>query len=175
MPARAGRSSLHPPSRAGAATDSQALQEAHTALRKARTALGWAIGATVGAVLAIVLAVVGLLIAGASAAEDAFAFEPLRGEVVGLPDGSPLGGERLEHQLVDLLREYGEEDIEISCPDTAPSRCRPPWSAPATSRATPGPASCSSRTPRAPSSSWRCECRRPSAAPDPTSWMPWGG
>ena len=66
------------------------------AQRTARTALGWAIGATVGAFLAMAVAVVSLLAAGAA-----------------------LSGDRLEHPLVDLLREQGADSVELSCPDTA--------------------------------------------------------
>lgn len=97
--------------------DQRALQEAEAALRRSRTAFGWAIGATVGAFLALVIAVIALVGAGLGAAED-LPFEPLRGEVVGLPDGAALSGERLQHNLVDLLREYGS-DGEVTCPDTA--------------------------------------------------------
>lgn len=99
------------------APDGRGASDADAALRKARTALGWAIGATVGAALAMLLAVGALLLGGSAAADD-YAYEPLRGEIVGLPDGSTLSGDRLEHQLVDLLREVGAEDAEVSCPDT---------------------------------------------------------
>ena len=99
------------------APDGRGPADAEAALRKARTALGWAIGATVGAALAMLLAVGALLLGGSAAADD-YAYEPLRGEVVGLPNGSTLSGDRLEHQLVDLLREVGAEDVEVSCPDT---------------------------------------------------------
>jgi hypothetical protein len=97
--------------------ESSALNEAQAALRKARTALGWAIGATVGAFLAMLLAV-GALVADGSSLDD-YTYEPLRGEIAALPDGAPLGSDRLEHVLVDLLREVGAEDLEVSCPDTA--------------------------------------------------------
>jgi hypothetical protein len=86
--------------------------------RTARTALGWAVGAAVGAFLAMAVAVVALLVAGGSVADD-YTYEPLRGEVVGLPDGSSLGGDRLERPLGDLLREQGAETVDLTCPGTA--------------------------------------------------------
>ena len=93
--------------------------EAEAAMRKARTALGWAVGATVGAFLATAIALVSLLAAGAGSGDDDYSYDPLRSEVVGLPDGSALSGDRLERPLVDLLRSYGDEDVDVSCPDTA--------------------------------------------------------
>lgn len=94
-----------------------ARDETEQALRKARTALGWAIGATVGAFLAMAIAVAALLVSGSTG--DDYGYEPLRGEVVGLPVGSALGGDRLKRSLDDRLRELGAEDVDISCPDTA--------------------------------------------------------
>jgi hypothetical protein len=93
--------------------------EAEAAMRKARTALGWAVGAAVGAFLAMAVALASLAAAGSGAVDDEYSYDPLRSEVVGLPDGSALSGDRLERPLVDLLRSYGDEDVEVSCPDTA--------------------------------------------------------
>lgn len=95
-----------------------AQPDAAAALHKARTALGWAVGAAVGAFLAMAVAVVSLLAAG-SAVEGDYEYEPMRAEVVGLPAGAALSGDRLEHPLVDLLREQGVESVELTCPDTA--------------------------------------------------------
>lgn len=101
----------------GSAGDPAAAQ----ALRTARTALGWAIGAAVGAGLALV-GLLGVLVLNGSGieggAEDDYVYETMRGEVVGLPEGSPLSGDRLERPIVDLLRGYGVEEAEVSCPDT---------------------------------------------------------
>ena len=94
---------------------------AAAALRKAQTALGWAIGAAVGAGLALIGLLVVLVVDGSGGlggAEEDYYYETLRGEVVGLPAGSPLSGDRLERPIVDLLREYGIDEVEISCPDT---------------------------------------------------------
>ena len=97
------------------ATDSEAAQ----ALRSARTALGWAIGAAVGAGLALVLCVV-LLVTGFGSIpmEGDYYGETLRGEVVGVSEGSRLDGDRLEDVVGGLLDDYGI-DHEITCPDTA--------------------------------------------------------
>jgi hypothetical protein len=92
--------------------------DATAALHKARTALGWAVGAAVGAFLAMAVAVVSLLAAGTSGQDD-YAYEPMRAEVVGLPAGAALSGDRLEHPLVDLIREQGAESVDLTCPDTA--------------------------------------------------------
>ena len=109
----------YPPAAAAVgAPDGRAPSEADAALRKARTALGWAIGATVGAGLA--------LAAGGRRAPAAAARRPPRTTPTSRcavrsrawPDGSTLPGERLEHQLVDLLRDVGAQDVEVSCPDT---------------------------------------------------------
>ncbi|WP_392544007.1 hypothetical protein [Oryzobacter telluris] len=98
------------------ATDS----ESATALRSARTALGWAIGAAVGAGLSLVLTLLLLVsdIGAAAVPEDGYYGETLRGEVVGLPDGAPLGADRLEHVLGNLFEDYGI-DHDVQCPDTA--------------------------------------------------------
>lgn len=86
------------------------------ALRKARTALGWAVGASVGAGLALMGMFVALLIAGAGAADDV-GFETLRGEVSALSDGEALTGNRLEEELVGALGDFGV-DADVQCPDT---------------------------------------------------------
>lgn len=87
------------------------------ALRKARTALGWAIGAAVGAALALVGMFVALLVAGSVSADD-YSYEALRGEVTGLSDGGALPGDRLEQVLVGALDDVGVEG-DLTCPDTS--------------------------------------------------------
>lgn len=94
---------------AAAPTDSEAAK----ALRSARTALGWAIGAAVGAALALVVATVSVV---SSADSDEF-YEPLRGQLVGVSDGSSVGGDRLEYTIGLLLDEYGVAH-DLDCPDT---------------------------------------------------------
>src|SRR5688572_16278077 len=83
---------------------------AAAALRKAQTALGWAIGAAVGAGLAL-LGLLALLVVtgsgGLDGAEDDYVYETLRGELVGVTAGSSVSSDRLEVSLVDLLRGYG--------------------------------------------------------------------
>lgn len=92
--------------------------------RRAGTALGWAIGAAVASGLALVVAVVAFVVAVGSgpAMGGGGLIEPLRGQVVGLPDGAALSGDRLERVLVDLEREWGAEDVRITCPETASVR-----------------------------------------------------
>ncbi|HYN68338.1 MAG TPA: hypothetical protein VES93_15750 [Ornithinibacter sp.] len=97
--------------------ESRALTEAEAALRKARTALGWAVGASVGALLAMLLAVGSLLAVGGSSDDD-YGYEPLRSEVSGLADRAALGGDLLEDAVVDLLRSVGSVDVGVTCPDT---------------------------------------------------------
>ena len=89
------------------------------ALRKARTALGWAIGAAAIAGLAVIGMLVALVLGGSSALDDPSSYETLRGQVVGLPEGSALSGDRLEHPLVDALQDVGAEEVDVTCPDTA--------------------------------------------------------
>ncbi len=109
----------YPPPNPYASWPGQPVQpDATAALHKARTALGWAVGAAVGAFLAMAVAVVSLLAAGTSGQDD-YAYEPMRAEVVGLPAGAALSGDRLEHPLVDLIREQGAESVDLTCPDTA--------------------------------------------------------
>lgn len=96
--------------------------DAAQALRSARTALGWAIGAAVGAGIALVLCLVLIVTGGTGLGsmpmEGDYYSETLRGEVVGVPDGSRLTGDRLEYVIGGLLDEYGI-DHDVSCPDTA--------------------------------------------------------
>ena len=94
--------------------------DADAALRKARTALGWAVGAAVGAFLAMLLAV-GALLATAASSGDDFSYEPLRSQVE-VTEGEALAGDTLEGPLAALLREVGSSDVSISCPDVAEVR-----------------------------------------------------
>jgi hypothetical protein len=113
------------PSRSWEAVYGQPTQrpdDAAEARRTAGTAMGWAIGAAVAAGVAVVGALVAVLLSvGAigGALDDPGSWEPLRGQVVGLSDGAALSGDRLEHVLVDLQRDWGAEDVQISCPDTS--------------------------------------------------------
>ncbi|MFQ6171280.1 hypothetical protein ACK8HX_06705 [Oryzobacter sp. R7] len=93
--------------------------ESARAVRTARTALGWSIGAAVGAGLALVVAAVAAVAGAGGALEDDYYYETLRGEVVGLPAGSRLDGDRLEKPLDDLLRDAGVSQVDIECPVTA--------------------------------------------------------
>ena len=107
-----------PPTAWGAPPYASTDTDSGAALRKARTALGWAIGAVVGAFLAMLLAV-GALLATAASSGDDFSYEPLRSQVDGLTAGDALAGDTLEGPLGALLREVGSSDISISCPDVA--------------------------------------------------------
>jgi hypothetical protein len=81
--------------------------------------MGWAIGAAVGAGLSLLLTLVLLVTGlGGTVPEDGYYAETLRGQVTGLSEGSPLGGDRLEQVLGGLLDDYGI-DHDIQCPDTA--------------------------------------------------------
>lgn len=86
------------------------------ALRKARTALGWAIGAAVVSALALVGMLLALVVAGSGPADD-YSYEVLRGEVTGLSDGDALPGNRLEQVLGGALDDVGV-DGDVQCPDT---------------------------------------------------------
>lgn len=112
-----------PPTAWGAQPYAPTGTEAEPALRKARTALGWAIGAAVGALLALgfaVLALVAVVGSSADTFEDAM-YAPLRDQVEGFEDGDALPGPVLVGRLRDLLAEEGVSlrDIAVSCPDTA--------------------------------------------------------
>lgn len=99
--------------------------EGQAALRKARTALGWAIGAAVAAGLALLTAVVAVVVGAAGSdpyLDDNVFFESLRGEVVALPEGSALTGDRLEAALGNVLLDYYDEVDGLTCPDTASVR-----------------------------------------------------
>lgn len=99
--------------------------EGQAALRKARTALGWAIGAAVAAGLALLTAFVAVIIGAVSSdpyLDDSAFFESLRGEVVALPEGSALSGDRLEAALGNVLLDYYDEVDGLTCPDTASVR-----------------------------------------------------
>lgn len=88
-------------------------------LRKARTALGWAIGAAVGALLALVLAVVAMFMSGAGlVAGDGMFYESLRGEADGVTDGTYLPGSDLEASMTPVLLEWYFDVEDLSCPDT---------------------------------------------------------
>jgi hypothetical protein len=104
-----------------APTDTNTDTDSGAALRKARTALGWAVGAAAGAFLAMLLAV-GALLATAVSSGDDFSYEPLRSQVDGLTAGGALAGDTLEGPLGALLREVGSSDVSISCPDVAQVR-----------------------------------------------------
>ena len=98
---------------------------AEPSLRKARTALGWAVGAAVGAFLALGLAVLALVVTvGTGSSEDTFedaTYAPLRDQVEGFEDGDALPGPVLVGRLRNLLADEGVSlrDIAVSCPDTA--------------------------------------------------------
>lgn len=95
------------------------------ALRKARTALGWAVGAAVGAFLAFGFAVLALVTTvGTGSSVDTFddaTYGPLRDQVEGFEDGGALAGPVLVGRLRNLLADEGVSlrDIAVSCPDTA--------------------------------------------------------
>jgi hypothetical protein len=87
---------------------------------KASTALGWAIAAAVGAGIAVVLSVIALVLASSGAfsgGDDGF-YEPVRGQVVGLPDGASLSGDRLEWAVDGAERDLGWTVDGLECPDT---------------------------------------------------------
>ena len=95
------------------------------AVRKARTALGWAVGAAVGALLALGFAALALVAAvgsGSSAdtTEDT-TYAPLRDQLEEFEDGDALPGPILVGRLRNLLADEGVSlrDIAVSCPDTA--------------------------------------------------------
>ena len=99
--------------------------EGQAALRKARTALGWAIGAAVAAGLALLTAFAAVIIGAVGSdpyLDDSAFFESLRGEVVALPEGSALSGDRLEAALGNVLLDYYDEVDGLTCPDTASVR-----------------------------------------------------
>ena len=99
--------------------------DGQVALRKARTALGWAIGAAVAAGLALLTAVVAMVVGAVVSdpfLDDSGFYESLRGEVVALPEGSALSGDRLEAALGNVLLDYYDEVDGLTCPDTASVR-----------------------------------------------------
>lgn len=94
-------------------------------LRKARTALGWAIGAAVAAGVALLTAVVAMIVGAVGSdpyLDDSGFYESIRGEVVALPEGSALSGDRLEAALGNILLDYYDEVDGLTCPDTASVR-----------------------------------------------------
>jgi hypothetical protein len=103
-----------------------APQDPDATLRKARTALGWAIGAAVVAALALGLALFALVLAGvamdeASAGggtEESEFFESLRGQVPGVTDGTYLPGSDLEHAIEEAFYDYDVTIEDLACPDT---------------------------------------------------------
>jgi hypothetical protein len=54
--------------------------------------------------------------------DDSGFYESLRGEVVALPEGSALSGDRLEAALGNVLLDYYDEVDGLTCPDTASVR-----------------------------------------------------
>ena len=94
-------------------------QDPDAGLRKARTALGWAIGAAVGAVVALALAVIAMFVSGAGfLAQDGGFYESLRGQVDGVTDGASLPGADLERSMAEVLDEWYVDVQDLSCPDT---------------------------------------------------------
>ena len=88
------------------------------ALRKARTALGWAIGAAVGAFLALALAVVSMFMSGAGLiGDEGMFYESLRGQVAGVTDGASLSGSDLERSMTTVLEDWYTDVEDLSCPD----------------------------------------------------------
>jgi hypothetical protein len=88
-------------------------------LRKARTALGWAIGAAVGAVLALVLGVIAMFMSGfGMLALDGGFYESLRGQVDGVTNGASVPGAELELSMAEVLDEWYVDVEDLSCPDT---------------------------------------------------------
>lgn len=84
-------------------------------------ALGWAIGAAVASGIAVLLSVVAIVLAGgafAGGAADEGYYEPVRGQVVALPDGSALSGDRLEWAVDGAERDLGWTIEDLDCPDT---------------------------------------------------------
>ncbi len=98
------------------APDSRALQEAETALRKARTALGWAIAAAVGALVALVAAfAVPALFAFGASVGGTYSYE---GRVESFEAGRALNGSSVSDAVEAALVDDGAEVSSIDCPDT---------------------------------------------------------
>ena len=91
--------------------------ESARAVRTARTALGWSIAAGVAAGLALVVAAVAAVASIGGGPDDDFFYETMRGQVVGLPTGGALSGDRLEHVIEGQLDEFAVGH-DIECPDT---------------------------------------------------------
>jgi len=99
--------------------ESRALQEAEAALRKARTALGWAIGAAVGALLALIAAFAVPGVIAASSAEYADAGYPVNGTVAAFRPGGALSGVTVASAVENALYDDGSDVEGVNCPDTA--------------------------------------------------------
>jgi hypothetical protein len=101
------------------APESRALEEAEAALRKARTALGWAIGASVGALLALVAAFAVPRVIAASSVEYADAGYPVNGTVAAFRPGGKLSGVTVALAVENALYDDGSDVEGVNCPDTA--------------------------------------------------------
>lgn len=98
------------------APESRALQEAEAALRKSRTAMGWAIAAAVGALVALVasFAVPALFPFGTSAG-GAYSY---RGQVDSFEAGRALNGSSVSDAVEAALVGDGADVSSLDCPDT---------------------------------------------------------
>ena len=99
--------------------ESRAVQEAEAALRKARTALGWAIGAAVGALLALIAAFAVPGVIAASSAVYADAGYPVDGTVAAFRPGGALSGVTVASAVENALYDDGSDVEGVNCPDTA--------------------------------------------------------
>ncbi len=99
--------------------ESRALQEAEAALRRARTALGWAIGAGVGALLALIAAFAVPGVIAASSTEYADAGYPVNGTVAAFRPGGALSGVTVASAVENALYDDGSDVEGVNCPDTA--------------------------------------------------------
>jgi hypothetical protein len=102
--------------------ESRALHEAEAALRKARTALGWAIGAAVGALLALLAAFAVPVAIDSTKEVYGDAGYPLWGEVVGFTSGDALSGSASSFAVEQALTEDGADVDGIDCPDSPAAR-----------------------------------------------------
>lgn len=97
--------------------EAHALHEAEAALRKARTALGWAVGAAVGALIALLAAFLVPLVTATSTFSDAG--YPYSGQIESFAPGRALTGSSVASAVEDVLVDDGADVSSIDCPDTA--------------------------------------------------------
>lgn len=100
--------------------ESRALHEAETALRKSRTALGWAIAAAVGALVALVAAfAVPALFAFGASTGGAYSYP---GQLDSFVPGLGVTGSEVADAVEAALLDDGADVADVNCPDTTSAR-----------------------------------------------------